>query len=132
MTTKLPSEVELQGTEVCSECDRPAIGGIQRVDGTMGYWCGLHKEIHELWGQHDWLYGETYTVEQWIRQVESVPEKTHEVVGGCMILKDEVYPDYGTAKEQHLWTLKRLLAAVETAVELTKKEAERKEAALQK
>lgn len=131
MTIKLPKwEFELQGDEVCSEenCNRPAVYGMERMDGEHAYWCQPHNEIGKLWGQYDWIQGEIYKVKDWHSQVRNTHESAWAGNGGLqhlLILKDEVFDDFILSnKEQHEVTLESLAAALEVACKLTQESIE--------
>jgi hypothetical protein len=128
MTIKLPWDLELTGTEVCSEegCARPAVRGFERNNGEKAYDCVPHDEIGRLQGQCDWLDGEIMRVEDWVEQVENASESAWTIIGELkhfLILRDTVHDDSDVPyKEQHKFTLESLGGAVSVARKLTEEE----------
>jgi hypothetical protein len=125
MTIKLPGDLELTGTEVCSEkgCARPAVRGFERCNGDKDYNCEPHDELMKLYGQRDWLDGEIMMVEDWAEQVENASESAWTGGGDLkhfLVLRDTVCDGVDVPyKEQHKFTLESIAAAIDLARKLT-------------
>ena len=147
MKSKYPGRLDLDGTEVCSEdgCGRPAVDGIERIDGTIHYDCEAHREIDLLNGKLDWLYGEIIVLEDWREQALKQAETHREFAArnglsdgpSFLVLTDENQTNKERAKDAPIfdpWVIgfESLLAAIGEAEKETKKEIARKEAALEK
>ena len=140
--------LDLRGDEVCSEegCNRPAVYGIERMDGTNVYHCAPHLEIGELGGQLDWLDGEIGTLEDWLDQAEKQAARLKETANDqtldnypSLLMLSNKYVTHKQEKEEYLpyslgssWVLdcQSLLAAVRTAEKLTREKISRMEAEL--
>ena len=123
--------VEVKEGDTCSECWRPAAFGFRSIYGDVNYSCEGHKEIHELYGQRDWLEGERdYTVGDWLKQVQAVDENVWQGDKGLrnlVILKSSVSDEVDVPyKVQHEFVLQSLEAAVDRACKLTQEKIDRK------
>ncbi len=142
MTIKLPGDLELTGTEVCSKegCGRPAAAGTECVDGTRRYRCAPHDEIGLLQGQYDWLDGEADSLENWLEQAREQAEGLKDSVAGLKLKPDDspswllLVNEYVTNEEERekyrscglasSWAVsfESLLGAVSVARRLTEEE----------
>jgi hypothetical protein len=135
--------------QVCSEegCNRPAVSGMERMDGTNVYYCAPHNEIGLLGGQLDWLDGEIGTLEDWLNPAKKqATNLSEEAANGRMLdnypsllILANKYVTYKQEKEEYLpyslgssWVvcLESLLAAIRTAEELTREKIAGMEAEL--
>jgi hypothetical protein len=129
----LQRETPEPGT-VCSEkdCPRPAATGFTTVYGEDRYTCQAHDELYQEYGKLDWLSGELYMVQGWLKQVQRLPESVWDCPGtkNLLILQNPVSDDMAhkeSYKWQHEVTLESLEAALGCAVQLLKEDIERME-----
>ncbi len=142
MTIKLPGDLELTGTEVCSEegCARPAVRGFERNNGEKAYDCAPHDEIGRLQGQCDWLDGETASLETWLEQAREQAKGLKDSAADLKLKPDDspswllLVDEYVTNKKEReayrscglasSWAVsfESLLGAVSVARKLTEEE----------